>query len=132
VSATPQRGLSTVAATAARLETIAARLLTWGTRAALLLVLLGVVDMALSGVYPLGAASFPPYSLTAIPGQIAALRPEGFIWAGLTVLVALPLGRVTVSGAGFLAAHDRRLALVSVLVLLVICASVVAALSLEG
>ncbi len=132
MSATPQRGLSTVAATAARLETIAARLLTWGTRAALLLVLLGVVDMALSGVYPLGAASFPSYSLAAIPGQIAALRPEGFIWAGLTLLVALPLGRVTVSGAGFLAARDRRLALVSVLVLLVICASVVAALSLEG
>jgi uncharacterized membrane protein len=127
-----QGGLSQVAATAARLETIAARLLTWGTRVALLLILVGVIDMAVTGVVPMAAATFPPYSLVAIPGQLAALRPEGFIWAGLTLLVALPLGRVTVSGAGFLAAGDRRLALVSVLVLLVICASVVAALGLEG
>ncbi len=124
--------LSTVAATAARLETIAARLLTWGTRLAVLFILTGVIGMAVRGVDPLGAGTFPPYSLTAIPGQLAQLRPEGFIWAGLTILVSLPLGRVIVSGTGFLAAHDRRLALVSVLVLLVICASVAAAVGLEG
>jgi uncharacterized membrane protein len=124
--------LSTVAATAARLETIAARLLTWGTRVALLFILAGVVGMAASGVDPMAAGAFPPYSLLAIPGQLAALRPEGFIWAGLTLLVALPLGRVVVSGAGFFAAGDRRLALVSVLVLLVIGTSIVAALRLEG
>ncbi len=132
MSGAPLASLSAVAATAARLETIAARLLTWGTRVALLFVLAGVIGMATSGIDPMAAGAFPPYSLTAIPGQLAALRPEGFIWAGLTVLVSLPLGRVIVSGAGFLAAHDRRLALVSVLVLLVICASVVAAISLEG
>jgi uncharacterized membrane protein len=132
VSAARRDGLSSATATAARLETIVARLLSWGTRVALLFILAGVVDMAVMGVEPTAAAAFPPYSLAAIPGQLVALRPEGFIWTGLTLLVALPLGRVTVSGAGFLAAGDRRLALVSVLVLLVICASVVAALSLEG
>lgn len=132
MSAARQGGLSSVAATAARLETIVARLLTWGTRVALLFILVGVIGMATTGVEPMASAGFPPYSLVAIPGQLVALRPEGFIWTGLTLLVALPLGRVTVSGAGFLAAGDRRLALVSVLVLLVICASVVAALSLEG
>jgi uncharacterized membrane protein len=132
VSAQPSPRLLAMAATAARLETIAARLLTWGTRIALGLILLGVVGMAVTGVQPLSGGTFPPYSLAAIPGQIAALEPEGFIWAGLTLLVALPLGRVTVSGAGFLAAHDRRLALVSVLVLLVIAASITAALGLEG
>ena len=132
MSAARPDGLSSVAATAARLETIVARLLTWGTRAAILLILAGVVGMAVTGVVPMAAATFPPYSLAAIPGQLVALRPEGFIWAGLTLLVSLPLGRVMVAGAGFLAARDRRLALVSVLVLLVICASVVAALSLGG
>ena len=132
MSAARQGGLSSVAATAARLETIASRLLTWGTRVALLLILAGVVGMAATGVEPMAATTFPPYSLTAIPSQMIALRPEGFIWAGLTLLVSLPLGRVLVSGAGFLAARDRRLALVSVLVLLVICTSIVAALSLGG
>ena len=132
MSGTRRASLSAVAASAARLETIAARLLTWGTRTALLFILAGVVGMTVAGVDPMAAGAFPPYSLTAIPGQLAALRPEGFIWTGLTLLVALPLGRVIVSGAGFFAARDRRLALVSVLVLLVICASVAAATSLEG
>jgi uncharacterized membrane protein len=61
-----------------------------------------------------------------------ALRPAGFLWAGLTVLVVLPIGRVLVSGAGFLAAGNRRLALVSALVIAVIAVSVVAALGLRG
>jgi uncharacterized membrane protein len=132
VSAAQEPRLSALAETAARLETIAARLLTWGTRIALGLVLVGVGGMAPAGIQPLAGGAFPPYSLTAIPGQVLALQPEGFIWAGMTLLVALPLGRVIVSGAGFLAAHDRRLALVSVLVLLVIGLSVLAARRLEG
>ena len=115
--------------TAARIETLAARVLTWGTRIALGFVLVGVVGMLLAGVDPIHAAQ-PGYSVTAIPGQLLALQPEGFLWAGLTFAVVLPLGRVVVSGAGFLGAGDRRLALVSVLVLLVIGASVVAALGL--
>lgn len=122
---------ATMRETAARLETLAARLLTWGTRVALSFVLVGVVGMLLTGVDPI-SAPMPAYSLAAIPGDLLALRPEGFLWAGLTLVVALPLGRVIVSGAGFLAAGDRRLALVSVLVLLVIGVSVVAALGLGG
>ncbi len=132
MSAQRHPAVTSTAATAARLETIAGRLLAWGTRLALLFILVGVVGMAVKGIDPLGGRSFPPYSLVAIPGQIARLQPEGFIWAGMTLLVALPVGRVTVSGAGFLAAHDRRLALVSVLVLLVIVSSVIAALGLQG
>lgn len=115
--------------TAARIETIVARLLTWGTRIALALVLVGVVGMFLAGTDPVRAPQ-PAYAPGAIPGQVLALNPEGFLWAGLTLVVALPLGRVIVSGVGFLAAGDRRLALVSVLVLLVVGISVVAALGL--
>jgi uncharacterized membrane protein len=117
--------------TAARIESLAARLLTWGTRIALGFVFVGVMGMFLAGTDPIHAAP-PAYALAAIPGQVLALTPEGFLWAGLTLVVALPIGRVVVSGAGFLAAGDRRLALVSVLVLLVIGASVVAALGLQG
>ena len=117
--------------TAARIETQAARVLTWGTRIALGFVLVGVVGMLLAGVDTIRSAQ-PPYSLAAIPGQLVALTPEGFLWAGLTLLVALPLGRVVVAGAGFLAAGDRRLVLVAALVLLVIGVSIVAALRLEA
>jgi uncharacterized membrane protein len=99
------------------------------TPLALALVLVGVVGMFLAGTDPVRAPQ-PADALGAIPGQVFALDPEGFLWAGLTLVVALPLGRVIVSGVGFLAAGDRRLALVSVLVLLVVGISVVAALGL--
>ncbi len=52
----------------------------------------------------------------------------GFLWAGIVVVMALPIGRVIVAGVGFFAAHERRLALVSLLVVLVVGLSIVAAL----
>ena len=122
----------TQAEVAARIETGIARLLTWGTRIALALVFVGVAGMVLAGVDPMAPGALPPFSLGRIPGDILALRPVGFLWAGLTMVVALPLGRVLVSGAGFLAAGDRRLTLVSLLVLAVIAVSVIAALGLGG
>ncbi len=130
-AATLATGLARSAETAARIELIAARLLRWGTRVALAFVLVGVVGMLLAGVDPI-RAPLPPYSLAAIPGQLAALQPEGFLWAGLTLVVALPLGRVVVSGAWFLSAGDRRMALVSLVVLVVIGVSIAAALRLDG
>jgi uncharacterized membrane protein len=126
------RSAAAQAATAARIESGIARLLTWGTRLALGLVFLGVAGMVIDGVDPMAPGAQPAFSLARIPGDVMALRPGGFLWAGLTVLVALPLGRVLVSGAGFLAAGDRRLALVSLLVIAVIAVSVVAALGLQG
>jgi uncharacterized membrane protein len=131
VSFSPIPGTTSAQETAAHLESLAARLLTWGTRVAMALILVGVLGMLASGVDPITATT-PGFSLAAIPGQLLALQPVGFLWAGLIVLVALPIGRVVVSGAGFLAAGDRRLALVSALVILVIAVSIVAALGLEG
>ena len=61
-----------------------------------------------------------------------ALQPAGFLWAGIVLVIALPIGRVVVAGVGFLAARDRRMALISLLVLLVVLASIVAAIGLEG
>ena len=118
--------------TAAALETRIARLLTWGTRVALGLVLIGVVGMLLAGIDPLDHGAPPEFSLASIPADILALRPEGFLWAGLVLVMALPIGRVVVSGTGFLAAGDRRLAVVSLLVIVVIVTSIVAALHLVG
>jgi uncharacterized membrane protein len=119
-------------ATAVAMETAIGRLLVAGTWAAMALVLVGVGLMLATGVDPLAHGGIPPYSLASIPGQLLALDPEGFLWAGITLIVLLPVGRVVVAGLGFLAVRDVRLALVSLAVLLVVLGSVVAAMGLEG
>ena len=114
------------------IESTIARLLVVGTYVAIAFVLIGVAGMLLTGVDPLAHGTPPGFDLMRIPADIVALRPEGFLWAGLVTVMALPLGRVTVAGIGFLRAGDRRLALVSLAVLLVVLGSVLAALGLEG
>ena len=117
--------------TAYRLESRVSRLLVIGTYLAIGIVLVGVVALLASGVDPLALAT-PPFDLRQIPADIAAGKPEGFLWLGLVAVLALPLGRVIVAGLGFLAARDTRLALVSLAVLLVVTGSILAAVGLEG
>lgn len=114
------------------LEVAVGRLLVAGTWLAMGLVLAGVVLMLLTGVDPLAHGAIPEFDAARIPADILALRPEGFLWAGIVLIIGLPIGRVVVAGVGFLAAGDRRLALVSLLVLLVVLVSIIAALGLEG
>ena len=114
------------------LETIIARLMTTGTYLAMGLVLVGVAGMLLAGVDPLAHGTPPAFDLGRIPGNLLALRPEGFLWAGLVVVMGIPIGRVIVAGIGFLRVGDRRLAAVSLAVLLVVLASIIAAQGLEG
>ena len=114
------------------IESAIARLLIGGTYAAIALVLVGVVAMLAAGIDPVTHGQRPAFDLGRIPADLAALRPEGFLWAGLLVVLALPLGRVVVSGIGFYRGGDRGLSVVSLAVLLVVCASVVVALGLQG
>ena len=114
------------------IETQVARLLQVGTYVAIGLVLIGVAGMQLAGIDPLALEEPPPFDLKAIPAEVLALEPIGFLWAGLVLVICLPIGRVIVAGIGFLAAHDRRLALVSLAVLLVVLASIVSATVLQG
>lgn len=114
------------------IEAFIARLLAIGTYVAIGLVLVGVVGMLRAGVDPLALEVPPPFDLRAIPGEMLALEPIGFLWAGLVLVICLPIGRVIVAGVGFLAAHDRRLALVSLGVLLVVLTSIASALIMEG
>jgi uncharacterized membrane protein len=109
------------------IETLVARILVVGTYVAVGLILVGVVLMLRSGIDPLAPGAFPPFDLTSIPSEIRAGNPTGFIWAGIVLVMALPIGRVVVSGAGFYAAGARRLALVSLLVVLVVTLSIIAA-----
>lgn len=114
------------------LETVIARLMTTGTYLAMGLVLVGVAGMLLAGVDPLAHGTPPAFDLGRIPGDLVALRPEGFLWAGIIVVMGIPIGRVVVAGLGFLRVGDRRMATVSLAVLLVVGASILAALGLEG
>jgi uncharacterized membrane protein len=119
-------------ATALALEALVARVLVVGTWLAVGLILVGVLGMLASGIDPLTQAQPVAFDLAAIPADLLALRPEGFLWAGIVTVMALPIGRVVVAGTGFLAAGERRLALVSLLVLLVVGVSIVAALELAA
>ena len=114
------------------IEAAIARLLLVGTYLAIGLVLVGVVGMLLSGVDPMAHGTPPAFDLGRLPGDLVALRPEGFLWAGLVTVLGLPVGRVVVAGIGFLSARDRSLVLVSVGVVMIVIASVIAALILGG
>jgi uncharacterized membrane protein len=128
VSAVPAGRARADAANA--LEAAIGRLLVIGTWFAMMLILAGVLLMLANGVDPLAHGAIPSFDPASVPADIVALRPEGFLWTGIALILALPVGRVAVAGLGFLAARDGRLALVSFLVLLVVITSIVAAIGL--
>jgi len=128
----PRTGTGAEGGTGYALEALVSKVLVVGTWTAMALILVGVLLMLLTGLDPLAHGPTPPFDAARIPADIVALKPEGFLWAGIALIVALPVGRVVVAGVGFLAAGDRRLALVSLLVFLVVVGSVAAAFVLEG
>ncbi len=118
--------------TAWAMEAAIGRLLVAGTWIAMTLIAVGVVLTLASGVDPLAPGAVAPFDPGSIRSALVALRSEGFLWAGIVLVLALPIGRVVVAGVGFLAAGDWRLAFISAAVLLVVLASVGAAIRLEG
>jgi uncharacterized membrane protein len=114
----------------ARLEQSIARLLTGGTYVAIALLAIGFALMVATGVSPLSGG--PRFDVTAIPGDLLALRPTGFLWLGLLVVVATPAARVLASLIGYARRGEGRMVIVAALILMVIALSVVAATGLEG
>jgi uncharacterized membrane protein len=108
-----------------RLERSIARLLTGGTYLSIALLAIGFGLMLLNGISPLTPA--PPFDARQIPADILALRPTGFLWLGLIVVVATPASRVLASLIGFQRSGERRMALIAVAILVVIALSVVIA-----
>ena len=111
------------------LDRTIARLLTWGTYLSVGLLGIGVVLMLASGVSPFDPA--PAFDPAAIPGQVASLQPVGFLWLGLIVTIATPLARVVASLVGYLAGGERRMALISIAILVVIAVGVVLGIATE-
>jgi uncharacterized membrane protein len=119
-------GAGTAAARAARVDVRIARVLRAGTLLSVALLAIGVALMALAGRSPLDAA-WPGLDLGNIPGDLVALRPEGFLWLGLLVTLSTPLLRVAAAVVGFLGAGERRMAGLGIAVLVVIALAVVVA-----
>jgi len=109
------------------LETSVARVLKAGTYAAIALVALGVLIMAIDGRTPLDVA--PALDPGRLLADIVALRPAGFLWLGVLVILATPPARVLVALIGYLRSGEREMALVAVLILMVIALGVVAGTS---
>jgi uncharacterized membrane protein len=113
-----------------RLERSIARLLTVGTYLSIALLAVGFALMLAQGISPLDPA--PTFDLRSIPAHIAALDPLGVLWLGLIVVVATPSARVAAALLGYLRVGDRRMAVVSVAILVVIGLSVALASSIAA
>ena len=100
-----RRGRTAPARPRPAIETLVARILVVGTYVAIGLILVGVVLMLASGVDPLAPGRVPAVRPREHPGRHRGpANPNGFLWAGIVLVMALPIGRVVVAGAGFFAA----------------------------
>lgn len=113
-----------------RLERSIGRLLSAGSYAAIVLLTIGFALMLIQGIDPL--AGGPAFDVRALVGDLLALRPTGFLWLGLIVVLATPASRVVASLIGYRRQGEWRMALVAILILLVILLSVLVATALEG
>jgi uncharacterized membrane protein len=107
----------------ADLDRAIGRLLTIGTYTAILLLGIGSVLLFAYRIDPLAGA--PPLEPGLIVDDIVHLRPAGFMWLGLIVVLATPVARVVASLVGFVRRGERTMAIVAALILVVIALSIV-------
>ncbi len=115
---------------AAGLEQTIARLLTIGTYLSIGLLSIGFLLMLRQGVGPLSGG--PAFDPAALVGDLLGLRPAGFLWLGMIVMIATPAARVATSLIGFARTGERPMVVVAALILAVIAISVALANGLEG
>jgi uncharacterized membrane protein len=100
-----------------------AHVLQLGTYLSIGLVAVGSVLLLASGGSPL--AGGPPLTLDGVVADVIALRPAGFLWAGIVGVLSTPAVRVVRAMLGFLRRDEQRMTLVALLVLVVIAVGVV-------
>jgi uncharacterized membrane protein len=104
------------------LEARIGTLLGLATIVSIVLLGAGAAAMAVSGIGPLDHP-FPRFDLAAMPGDLGARRPAGLLWLGLLAVILTPTLRVVASLLGFAASGERRMVVVALVVLAVICLS---------
>ncbi len=86
-------------------ERLIGRLLITLTYLSVALLVVGLVLMLGAGISPL--AGGPGLDLASLGAEILALDPVGFLWFGLLVVIAAPIGRVVVAGVAYGRNGDR-------------------------
>ncbi|MGZ9276188.1 MAG: DUF1634 domain-containing protein [Candidatus Limnocylindrales bacterium] len=114
-----------------RIEGRIARVLSIGAVIAVVLLVVGIGLMVASGIEP-DRAVFPVFDPARLVGDLVTLRPEGFLWAGILVVIATPVIRVIGELVGFAIRGDRTMAAVAAAILVIVTASVAVAVILEG
>jgi len=103
------------------------RLLIAMTYVAVGLLVVGVVLMIADGISPLSVG--PGLDLGSLGGQLLALDPAAFLWLGLLVVVATPIGRVVVAGVAYARQADWLMVAISLGILAIIAIGVAGALT---
>ena len=106
----------------ANLEVALARVLQLGTYVSVALVAVGSTLLLARGGSPV--AGGPPLDIARLPGDLLALRPEGFLWLGILGVLSTPALRVARALLGFSRRGERRMVAISLLVLTVIAVGV--------
>jgi uncharacterized membrane protein len=107
----------------ASLEVGLGHILQLGTYVSVALVAAGVILLLGGGGSPL--AGGPAFDLPAIPGDIVALRPAGFLWLGIVGVLSTPAIRVGRALLGFARRGEGRMVAISAGVLAVIAVGVI-------
>lgn len=107
------------------------RLLFVGTVVGVALLLIGVVLMGAHGIDP-SRGSYAAFDVTRVLPDLLAGRPEGFLWAGIMVVIATPVARVLGELSAFLMRRDGPMAVVAFAILGIIGLSVALAIVLEA
>jgi len=111
---------------AADLEPALARVLQVGTYVSIALVAVGTVLLLGSGTSPL--AGGPALTIGGLVRDIAAARPEGFLWLGILGICATPALRVIGALLGFWRRGERNMVAIALLILGVVSAGVITGL----
>jgi uncharacterized membrane protein len=109
----------------APLYSLSRTLFVWGFRIGAALLVLGLVMAVVTG-QPIGHVADP---LVGIPGAVLAGQASGVIDLAIFWFMATPVVTVIAVAIGFLRLGDRRYALLSLIVLIILGASI--ALSLQ-
>jgi len=99
-------------------ERAIARLLVIGIDVAIGLITVGTLLLLANGRSPLEAG--PSFDPAAIPADLVALQPSGFLWLGITAILATSVAQVVVALVGFARRGERRMVLTAVGILAII------------
>jgi uncharacterized membrane protein len=111
-------------ATAAALELAIGRVLVLGALVGVGFLLAGVALMVAGGISPTSGTA-TGFDAGRLGQDLLGGRPEGFLWAGIAILIATPVVRVVGELVAFAWRRDRTMAAVAAAILGIISLGVV-------